>query len=418
MTWPILTLSQAEVNSVATSSGGEVVIGGTYHHAGTAPAVVGTYAYDANGNSLWSDVAPPPGTDTGVYWVTVSRDGKWAASGGGNHKVPPPTAGSRGNGFLNAFEVATGNPQRLLNANDIGGVNAVALSGDGTHLIAGADAAYIYERTGKTFGAPVVLKDGMNPAERQNIVSVAISDDGQSMIYGTSTQTGSSTPCRVVLYAPALSTNAVVWDAPLGHIVKWIAMAADGSGFAVVTTDRPNVIPPASVVCNAYFFSLNASNAASYFVNTHAPVWISALTGCTGVMSVAINGNGSRIAAVANFPKTGGTKGKVYFFDTQSSVPLWVGDTDSGPNSVSMDADGKFVAVADGFGPPVGKFYLFDAYSAALPLPTQPNTITWTIQLSADGTVVAAGTDDGQIYRFAAAPATVPSAPTNVRIVI
>ena len=137
-------------------------------------------------------------------------------------------------------------------------------------------------------------------------------------------------------------------------------MAADGSGFAVVTTDRPNVIPPASVVCNAYSFSLNAGNAASYFVNTHAPVWTSALTGCTGVMSVAISGDGSRIAAVANFPKTGGTKGKVYFFDTQSSVPLWVGDTDSGPNSVSMDADGKFVAVADGFGPPVGKFYLFD----------------------------------------------------------
>ena len=128
------------------------------------------------------------------YWVTVSRDATWAASGGGNHKVPPPTAGSRGNGFLNAFEVATGNPQRLLNANDIGGVNAVALSGDGTHLIAGADAAYIYERTGKTFGAPVILKDGMNPAERQNIVSVAISDDGQSMIYGTSTQTGGRLP--------------------------------------------------------------------------------------------------------------------------------------------------------------------------------------------------------------------------------
>ena len=405
MTWPVLTQQNAEVNSVGISGSGAVVIGGTYHHAGTPPAAVGTYAYDANANRLWSDVAPPSGPDTGVYWVAVSRDGQWAASGGGHHKIPPTLP--LGNGYLNAFEVAAagGSPQRLLNAN-IGGVNAVALSGDGSYLVAGADAAYVFHRTGKTFGAPLVLRDGLPATEA--VVSVSISDDGHSVIYGT---TGS----HVVLYAPALTATPVVWNAPQGHIIKWVAMAADGSGFAAVTTNRPNV-SAASIVCHAYFFSLNSSNAATYFVTTQAPVWTSTLTGCTGVMSVAINGDGSRLVAVANFPKTGGTKGKVFFFDAQSNAPLWVGDTDNGPNSVSMDADGKLVAVADGFGPPFGKFYLFDAYGAALPLPSQPNAITWTIQLSADGTTVAAGTDDSEIYRFATAPASVPSAPTNVRL--
>jgi WD40 repeat protein len=421
MAWPVLTQQNAEVNGVAVSGDGKVVIGGTYFHGGTLPSVVGAYAYDANGAQLWNDVAAPAGADDGVYWVAVSRNGQWAASGGGNHKVPPAATGPLGTGFVNAFEVptATGNPQRLLNAN-IGGVNAVALSGDGSYLVAGADATYIFERTGKTFGSPIVLKDGLSLTERQNVVAVAISDDGQRVIYGTTSQPpppgGTPTRTRVVLYAPALASAPVVWDAPQGHIIKWLAMAANGSGFAVVTTNRPNV-SPTSIVCNTYFFSLKSSSPSTYFVNTNAPMWTWPLTGCTGVMSVAINSDGSRVAAVANFPKPGGTKGKVFFFDAQSNTELWVRDTDSGPNSVSMDGDGKLVAVADGFGPPVGKFYLFDAYGASLSLPSQPNTITWSIQLSADATIVAAGTDDGEIYRLAAAPASVPAAPTNVHII-
>jgi hypothetical protein len=212
-----------------------------------------------------------------------------------------------------------------------------------------------------------------------------------------------------------LTAVPVVWNAPAGHIIKWVAMAADGSGFAVVTTDRPNV-GAALAVCSAHFFTLNSSSP-SYFVSTNAPMWTWPLAGCNGVMFVAINGDGSRVAAIANVPKPGGTKGAVFFFNTESGAQLWQEETSHGPNSVSVDAVGKLVAVADGFGTPTGDFYLFDAAShALLPLPTHPNAISWTIQVSADGTAIAAGTDDAKVYRFELAPTGPPAAPTNVRI--
>jgi hypothetical protein len=91
-----------------------------------------------------------------------------------------------------------------------------------------------------------------------------------------------------------------------------------------------------------------------------------------------------------------------------------------GPNSVSTDDAGKQVAVADGFLSP-GAFYLFDVYGANVPinglLPNQPGVVSWAIQLSADGKALVAGGDDATVYYFGAAPAQVPAAPTNVRIV-
>ena len=104
--WPVQTQG-GEVNCVAISGNGQVVIAGTYFFTGAVPATLGTYAYDANGNPLWQHVAPPAPGDNGVYWVAVSRDGQWAASGGGHHDVLP--AGPLGTGYVIAHEVATGN---------------------------------------------------------------------------------------------------------------------------------------------------------------------------------------------------------------------------------------------------------------------------------------------------------------------
>src|SRR5262249_1993568 len=160
----------------AISADGQVVVAGTYFFRGRRPPALGTYAYDADGNPLWNDLAPA--TDNGIYWVAVSRDGQWAVSGGGDPAVPRPKV--LGNGYVNAFNVATGHKTTLLNAN-IGGVNMTALSGDGSYVVAGADAAYVFKRQGTAFGAPSVLRKGVGP--KDSVVAVAISDDGTWVLY-------------------------------------------------------------------------------------------------------------------------------------------------------------------------------------------------------------------------------------------
>jgi WD40 repeat protein len=406
-TWPVTTLG-GEVNCVAISGNGQVVLAGTYFFTVSPTSNPGTYAYDASGALLWKDVASPPlvSGDNGVYWVAVSRNGQWAASGGGRHKVAPRTSKI---GYLNAYEVATGNKSTLLNANN-GGVNTVALSGDGSYLVAGADAAYVFKRQGTTFAAPVVLSNQIAAAD--SVVSVAISDDATWVVYGTSGG-------KVVLYAnkavvPPV-TAPIVWSAPRHHYVKSIAMATDGSGFAVVTTNRANTT---HVVCNAYFFNLNNSRP-NYFPATRTPASIWPLTGCSGTLSVAINADGSRVAAVGNVGNGRTTTGLVFFFDAQSGAMLWSPPkhTSHGPNSVSVSGTGHLVAVADGF-QSAGQFYLFDALGASVPIPgllsSQPGVVSWTIQISADGMTIAAGSDDAKVYRFSLATAGLaPAAPTS-----
>jgi hypothetical protein len=387
--WPVQTQG-GEVNSVAISGDGKVVVAGTYYFRGRKPTALGTYAFDAGGKALWKDLAPA--TDSGIYWVAVSRDGQWAASGGGDHQVPRPKV--LGKGYVSAFEVASGTKTTLLAA-DIGGVNMTALSGDGSYLVAGADATYVFKRLGSAFGAPSVLSAGIGATD--SVVAVAISDDGTWVLYGTSGG-------RIVLSAnkavvPPLAAP-VSWNAPSHHYIKSLAMAADGSGFAVVTTNRAYALKKkVPVECNAYFFSLKSG--PDYFPTTQAPAWPGwPLTGCNGTLSVAINGDASRVAAVGNVgvkPVTG----SVFFFDAQSSSssPLWTKSTQHGPNCVSMDDAGKKVAAADGF-LSAGAFYLFDALGTKVPLPIQPAKVSWTIQVSADGTAMAAGTDDSKVYYF------------------
>jgi len=309
----------------------------------------------------------------------------------------PPAPGT---GKLIAYDIDERTQDTLLEAPN-GGVNMVALSGDGSYLVAGADVAYVFQRTGSTFAKRDVLRDGVGPAD--SVTTVAISEDGQWVVYGTSAG-------QIGVYSTAWSSgHAVMWGAPPPqHYVKSIAMAAKGLGFAAVTTNRANV-PKPLVECHAYFFNREG------FLKTHDETWKRVLPDCDGVMSVAVNDTASHVAAVANVPHTDGSvTGRVFFFDTRYDTEIWTKDTAHGPNSVSLDAMGSQIAVADGFAPPPaspqpavadaplppGSFYLFDAAGASVPLLVQPGVLSWTIQLSADGRAIAAGNDDAMVYYF------------------
>jgi hypothetical protein len=355
------------INSVDISRDGQRVICGTYYYdynpaanhtpvASTFP--VGVFCYNAKGKLQWSDKFT---ASEGVYWVVMSQDGSWAASGG---------LLAHGNGFIRAYNAGTGS--MALNYTTNARVNRVAISADGAYLVAGASATYFFSRNGSAWSAPQVIPS----AAGDYVVAVDISDDGQWIAVGT--HNGFISLVRNV---GGTLSPAVTWQQPSGSIY-WVEMAAGGSGF----------------VAGAKNASLMFFSTAS-FTGAAGPTWTKKLTGCTRCGSVGISADGSLVSAVGNTGKTG----KVFLFQNQNTTArsLWSAATKHNPNSTSLDAAGQYVTVADGQpdGTP-GAFYLYDS-AGSLKWSYATSNMSWPMQVSEDASGIAAGSDDASVYYFA-----------------
>ena len=369
---------QHYVNSVAISSDAGTVVGGTYFlsYAGSGnhkpsaaqPFPVGVFAFNKAGGSLWTHQFS---ATEGVYWVALSRDGTWAASGG---------LLSYSKGFIYAYDASTGSPQLL--GSPPTRTNVVALNLDGSYLVAGADALYVFSRSGSVWTPlhpiPVPSTD--------KVIAVAISDDGRWIVAGTYLGT-----VMLVANNNGALGSPVVWQLPKGSI-EWIAIAADGSGFAVGAST------PLGTATSVYFFNTQK------FAGTKSPTWTAPLAGAKGsCRSVAVSGDGSLVSAVAaNANPNATAHGLLFLFANNGTTGTlkWSQPLQHAANSTSIDSAGKFVTAADGFpdGTP-GAFYLFDG--AGTPLWAYPTTnMSWPMAISADATGIAAGSDDGNIYYF------------------
>jgi WD40 repeat protein len=368
-TWsvdPLPAATSSYINSVGISGNAQRVICGTYYYdynptsnhtpvASTYP--VGVFFYNAAGKLQWKDSFS---ATEGVYWVAVSTDASWAASGG---------LLAHGSGFIRAYNAATGSAALSHTTN--ARVNRVAISGNGAYLVAGAGATYIFTRTGAVWSAPQVI----SCATGDYVVTVDISDDGQWIAVGT--DQGFISLIRNV---GGTLSPAVTWQQPSGSIY-WVQMASGGSGFVAGAKNA-----------TVMFFSTAA------FTHGAGPTWTKKLPGCTRCGSVGISADGSLVSAVGNTGKTG----KVFLFQNQNTTAksLWSAATKHNPNSTSVDAAGKYVTVADGQpdGTP-GDFYLFDG--AGNPQWSYgTSNMSWPMQLSQDATGIAAGSDDSSVYYF------------------
>ncbi len=363
---PIST-PQEYINSVAISQDGSTVVAGTYffpyaagakHSAADATLItVGAFAWSAKGKSLWQDKFQ---ATEGVYWVAISRDGKWAAACG---RTAPAQ------GFVYIYDAASGT--RVSTYNTKVRVNMVAFSSDGSYLVAGADDTYLFSRNGSTWAAPQKLVS----ASGDSVIAVGMSADGQWIVAGTFL--GS-----VVL----VKNNAGNFGAPASWNMKgtihWVAMSADGSTFTAAASGS-----------SVYCFK------TSSFGSTKQPAWSAPLTGCKSCRAVAVSDDGSSVSAAGNV----GSAGKVFLFSNlgASGKQLWAKSTKRNPNSTSLDTAGKYVTVADGYPDKTpGDFYLFDAAGDAMGS-LQTNNMSWPMQISADGTAIAAGSDNSNVYYFA-----------------
>jgi WD40 repeat protein len=369
-TWSVEPLpaeaATSYINSVDISRNGQRVICGTYYydynpisnHTPVASSFpVGVFCYNATGKLQWKDSFS---ATEGVYWVAISQDASWAASGG---------LLSHGSGFIRAYNAATGST--ALNHTTNARVNRVAISGDGTYLVAGAGATYFFTRGGAVWSAPQVIPCTVG----DYVVAVDISEDGQWIAIGT--DKGFISLIRNV---GGVLSPAVTWQQPSGSIY-WVEMASGGSGFVAGAKN-------ASVL----FFSTTAFTGAS------GPTWTKKLSGCTRCGSVGISADGTLISAVGNSGKTG----KVFLFQNQNTTAksLWNAATMHNPNSTTLDAAGKYVTVADGQpdGTP-GAFYLYDS-AGNLKWSYATSNMSWPMQVSEDATGIAAGSDDANVYYF------------------
>ena len=125
------------------------------------------FCYNAKGKLQWSDKFL---ATEGPYWVAMSHDASWAASG---------WLLAHGSGFVRAYNAATG--VKVLDYTTNARVSRVAISAHGTYLVAGGGATYFFSRAGAVWSAPQVI----SCATGDSVVSVDILSDGQWIALGT-----------------------------------------------------------------------------------------------------------------------------------------------------------------------------------------------------------------------------------------
>src|SRR5262245_9957885 len=357
------------VNSVAISDNAGLVAAGTWYHnysRSPGPNPIGTYQVvlvDSNNNLKWTQQFN--NCYQGVYTVAISGDGGVVAAGGWLTDI----AGPGGIGLLRVYDTL-GN-DLFPQSPEVGDrVNSVALSRDGRVLVAGADKLYVLVRGG----------------------------DGRF-----------SDPAMVVQAPPDNPVNSVAID-PTG---SWI-VSCDLSGNVCLTTMADDTIAQTSTFTDAgtHFHSVAIASSSDYFVAgghhfvylfqkdaSGVPQLLDKKDVGGSVRWVSIVANGGFVAAVSN----GGTAGKLttFFVEGNNLVQAWQKALDRKPNGTSMDAKGNFVAAADGFDADAegGDFYLFDGMGSASGKFVTVK-MNWPIAISADGSGIAAGSDDGKLYFF------------------
>ena len=388
------------VNTVAISSDAGRVVGGTFfhdygkdtsRHGPNTQGTFGTYCYDSNGGPLWRDEYA--GWD-GVFAVAISGQGQIVAAGGWYDESQA---------LLRAYDAANG--KTLLDFKQVHQrISSVALSDDGTVLAAAADDVYLFTRSGGSFPAtPVTL--GFAESSGGFVTSVAIHPSGQWL-----------TACDMNgnIYL------ATIRQGQIEHKFKWTAPPvplnpADPSKTAAVPFLCVQIAKESeSFVAGGgdlvYWFTLDAMSHGKDPIrydthDAHAPSGATSHgTPQQNVRWVAISGDGSLVSVVANrlaADKKAGT-GTIIALSLQKGQlsAVWQRPLDRNPNSTSMDAAATHISAADGS--PVGtpaSLYLFDARGNELwHHPT--SNMNWQMFVSTNGSGIAAGGDDGNLYYF------------------
>lgn len=409
------------VNWTAVSARGEAFLACTFNLF--APSKQKYFAY-----CFARGATEPTWTDSidaveGYFWVAVSADATWAASGGLVSKSPEV-------GFVRACRIGQAGPTPVLDLDfrTPGRVNEVELSQDGRWLVAcGGDCLYLFELgTAKTEPQAVFTGPG-------TVYGAGISADGAWIVAGmmasesgdatagdsrrASSGAGGSVVGQVVLFQNQGGRLAQrgCWKAPWidgkqNSFIQRIVIAPDGQHFAAASSNGA-----------FYLFSL------SQFLRTQAPLWGQSAPGQATIYGLALSADGQCLAAGSNPLQSSNEPPGPGFYSYVRNLPdpnsptgfspslIWKAQALSSPNpGLSMDAGGAYVAAADGhpFDKP-GTFYLLSGVDGSRLWHMTTKCECYPAAISQDASLVVCGSDDSNVYVFAgprAEVATMPSA--------
>ncbi len=372
------------VNSTAISADGKFVVAGTFFHQyspGSAspqqptgqPDEFGTFLFDRDGKQLWADKFV--GYE-GVYAVAISGDGSVAASGGWFSSSPFQ-------GYVRAYAIADG-PASIIDYRLGTRVNALALSADGSTLVAAADNVYVFQKSNGVFPkTPAILplnavENAVSGSTPNSAQAIAITSDGRWIVIGD-----------YVGNVYLVENNAgqlgkpYIWNTSPLTTVHTVALTPDGQWFAVAGSGGI-----------LYLFSISSmtgstpSYTGTYTLDTGGRVGWAAISDDGGFLSAI--GNKGEAGAIVALQNNDGTMSR-----------KWEMETLRNPNSTSMDASANYISVADGYpdGTP-GHFSLYEGATGKLLWRYNTLNMNWPMFVSADGSGIVAGTDGGNVFYF------------------
>lgn len=394
-TWSALPTSGLQVNSVAISADGQRCIVGTSNEFGTGAFAV--LCYNADGSQRWSMPVGQSGATQGVFWVAASANGQVAAAGGETSKT---------SGFLTAYSADEG--KLLLNATLAERVNQVALSADGSLLLAVSGSLIQLYLLGSG-GYTLVSQQDCSPAYCN---SCGLSADGTVGAVSTTTyndSNGTSTGSvigltiqdnQLTVAGTAAFPVAVMRVAVAASGVAWGASLHDGSCalFALGSAGTPvwQYKPPVDNLSVAYGFDITQTG--------------------DGRIVLAV---GANLHVTAPPPAPAPNMGLLYVVEAVSgnSGPsaqlLWSSQLQYSANpGVSLDTEALYVTATDGqpgdetpghVVESAGNFYLFNGATGAALWSYPTDQMNWPMTITPDGTAIFGGSDTGSVYYWSQA---------------
>jgi WD40 repeat protein len=390
--WIVTPDPALQVNSVALSADGNSCIAGTSNEFSTGNFTVN--CYDGAGKVRWSWPFGPQGSTQGVFWVAASADGQFAAAGG--------ETASKAAGLLSAYRLSDG--VQVLNATPPSRINQVALSGDGSLLLAVYDDTvelYSYANgaytcvSQQTFSGAYCNSCALSPDGFAAVVSCTIYNDN-----------GPSTGQVVSL---SVANNALtvsgIWISPVG--VMRVAIAATGNYWGAALHDGSCALfGPANLTQPVWQYrptvgNLNVAYGFDITETAEGRVVLACGANLTPPSPVPVPAPPegylylveSRQDGAAQYPNF--CWGSMLQYSANPGVSLareaqLVSATDGKPSSGS--ASGSQVSESP------GNFYLFDGAAGAQLWQYPTPVMNWPMAITPDGAHIFAGSDDGSVY--------------------
>lgn len=326
------------------------------------------FALDQSGAVIWRDVCSH---FEGVHSLSSSRCGNTVAAGGWYSSEPWA-------GFVTAW---TGSGMRLLTWNEAPSrIEEVALSADGTTLVALGEALHLFRR-----------KPGL-PFEPQPTATLELPGGcGSSLALDEAGKWIAVTNAAGSVYlfeqsAGTFSERRYIWEPPVGGNTR-VALSADGDWLLVGTADG----------------GLHMFNRPT-FIATNRAVWSYPVLEPSAPTGLAITRDGSELVALHERADGGGS---VYLLGNRNGAPHlhWVKQTKHIPTVAKIggkaDLDNGWIAIADADPRGTsGNFYVFESATGLIAGAHSCTAACHALALDEQGSKLVGGSDDGSVYGF------------------